>query len=151
MKLTIVAMAIASAIVLSACEDKDEKRMAEITKYCIANMPQKFLDKYGFAAVSQDCQRTAKEEVTGVKSAAPWNLYPDSYCAIEKPEYAKISLGMDYNSVAKIIGCNGDATGTNKIGTITTSSYQWKGKGGYGTALFIFQNDKLVQMNQGGL
>lgn len=55
-------------------KSEEDEKIAASTKYCIENMGQKYVDKFGVTAVQADCARAAKESVTGITSSAPWNI-----------------------------------------------------------------------------
>lgn len=72
---------------------------------------------------------------------------------ITKADFDKISNGMTYEEVKKIIGCDGELM--SEVGSkgeqYYTVVYNWKGKDGISNAVFEFQDNKLIAKSQVGL
>jgi hypothetical protein len=62
-------------------------------------------------------------------------------------EFNQIQVGMTYRQVADIVGSEGELTGQNQFGNMTTETYNWSNKP-FGGMFCMFQNGKLTQKNQ---
>ena len=67
---------------------------------------------------------------------------------ITKAEYDKIEVGMSYEEVVKIIGCDGELTDESE--ELNSKVYAWRGLGG-GHAEFLFLDGKVYIRFQEGL
>lgn len=65
--------------------------------------------------------------------------------------YVQIKSGMSLDEVKEIIGSDGSLLTRTTNETDTTERYQWITKGGEGTVLLNFSNEKLTSISQTGI
>ncbi|WP_288413525.1 DUF4429 domain-containing protein [uncultured Sphingomonas sp.] len=65
--------------------------------------------------------------------------------------YARLTDGMRYSEVVRILGAPGEEVSSSELGGIRTVMYQWEGNIFGGNMNAMFQNDKLVTKAQMGL
>lgn len=64
--------------------------------------------------------------------------------------FAKLTNGMKYSEVVKILGSEGENIGESDLPDLKTVMYQWKNDSGAFVKI-VFQNDKLVDKVHTGL
>ena len=67
-------------------------------------------------------------------------------------KFNKIEVGMTYEEVVEIVGCEGELTSEASVGDHHSAIYTWKGKGSVGAnAVITFSNGEVSAKAQAGL
>ncbi len=86
-----------------------------------------------------------------VVSKAQYGVGESTDVTITKAAYKKIKTGMSYQDVVKVVGGEGELTGSSKVAGYTTKTYTWYGSDLGSNATVTFQNDKVQSKAQVGL
>lgn len=69
---------------------------------------------------------------------------------INQEKYERIENGMSYQEVADIIGEEGNKTAESETLGSTTVMYEWQGEDGFGTAIIVLQDNRVINKSQTG-
>jgi hypothetical protein len=73
-------------------------------------------------------------------------------CAVSYSQYARLTVGMTYGQVMRVIGCAGMEMNTVESPGFVTITYYWTGRGpGNASLSAVIQNNQLISVFPIGL
>src|SRR5450432_3092002 len=73
-------------------------------------------------------------------------------CAVSFTQYSRLSSGMTYAQVVRVLGCPGLEMNTVERPGMVTITYYWTGRGiGDASMSAVIQNNQLISVYQTGL